>query len=391
MTQTAQLAAAVSRYADRLHATAGRAHHVASPLGAWLVLALAAPAATGESRARLEEALGLPAQAAASAAARLLDDPHPVVSAAAAVWYREQAVTDALRDWLVALPGSVEHDDVPDQAGADAWAERNTRGLIRTFPIRITPQVMLVLASALASKVTWQRAFDLVPAAQLGDTPWATAVQSVLRSPDSGHEAYIASTVRAGRVAVHVARDDSGLAVTSVVGAEGVSVVDTLAAAHEAAAGDAPRTSLFELPLGDAPLWRISEATSTRGGREERCSAVLPAWSARSDHDLTGVPGLGFDDAADALMALLPPAPWACEARQAAYARYSREGFEAAAVTALGMRMAAVRSGDGVLRTGELRFPHPYAVVASVEADGSPWDGLPVFSAWVAQPEDAQA
>jgi Serpin (serine protease inhibitor) len=388
MTQTAQLAAAVARYAERLHAAAGTGHHVASPLGAWLVLALVAPASTGEPRARLEDALGMPAEAAASAAARLLEDPHPVVAAAAAVWYRERVVTDALRDWLVALPSSVEHDDVPDQAGADAWADRHTHGLIRTFPIRITPEVMLVLASALASKVTWRRAFDIAPAAQLGDSPWATAVESVLRSPESGHEAYIASTARGGTVAVHTARDETGLAVTSVVAADGVSVADTLAAAHEAATGDAPRTSLFDLPLGDAPLWSISEASSTRGGREERCAAVLPAWSARSDHDLGGVPGLGFDDAAEALVALLPPGRWEHEARQAAYARYSREGFEAAAVTAIGMRLAAVRSGDGVVRIGVLRFPHPYAVVASVEADGSPWDGLPVFSAWVAKPEN---
>jgi hypothetical protein len=26
-----------------------------------------------------------------------------------------------------------------------------------------------------------------------------------------------------------------------------------------------------------------------------------------------------------------------------------------------------------------------------VESDDSPWDGLPVFSAWVAEPEDAEA
>jgi hypothetical protein len=33
----------------------------------------------------------------------------------------------------------------------------------------------------------------------------------------------------------------------------------------------------------------------------------------------------------------------------------------------------------------------PYAVVATVESDESPWDGLPVFSAWVAEPENADA
>ena len=35
---------AVAGYARRLHAAAGPGHHVASPLGAWLLLALCAPA-----------------------------------------------------------------------------------------------------------------------------------------------------------------------------------------------------------------------------------------------------------------------------------------------------------------------------------------------------------
>jgi hypothetical protein len=36
-----------------------------------------------------------------------------------------------------------------------------------------------------------------------------------------------------------------------------------------------------------------------------------------------------------------------------------------------------------------LRFGHPYAVVALVQDVTSPWHGLPVFSAWVTEPENA--
>jgi hypothetical protein len=44
------------------------------------------------------------------------------------------------------------------------------------------------------------------------------------------------------------------------------------------------------------------------------------------------------------------------------------------------------------VRTAELRFGHPYAVVAVATDWGTrgPWHGLPVFSAWVAQPQDAE-
>jgi hypothetical protein len=163
------------------------------------------------------------------------------------------------------------------------------------------------------------------------------------------------------------------------------------------------RPSLFDLPIGEGPAWLITEEpaqTSAPGGREERCTAVLPAWSAHSTHDLSD-PRLGF---ATVRHALDPVDPW--QARQAAMARYTRTGFEAGAVTALAIALSATLRGPGMRRTAELRFGHPFAVVA-VATGGSgrdggpgrdgghqaappgPWHGLPVFSAWVADPEDA--
>jgi hypothetical protein len=157
------------------------------------------------------------------------------------------------------------------------------------------------------------------------------------------------------------------------------------------------RRSLFDLPLGDGPLWSVSETTApikSGAAREERCSAVLPAWTARTEYDL-GDPELGF---AAAARALAPDDPWV--ARQAAMARYTRVGFEAAAVTALAVALAMHVPRTGLVRTAELRFGHPFAVVAvtadrpgpgrPARQDPSPWSGLPVFSAWVAQPEDAE-
>ncbi len=80
-------------------------------------------------------------------------------------------------------------------------------------------------------------------------------------------------------------------------------------------------------------------------------------------------------------------------------ARYSRTGFEAAAVTAAAVASGMPMTRPGLVRTAELRFGQPFAVVAAAtgqdhharqQAPGlSPWHGLPVFSAWIAQPEDA--
>jgi hypothetical protein len=388
----------IARYAERLHARAGTHHHVASPLGAWLLLALVGTASSGPAREQVEGALGLDIETAAGIAATLLDNPHPAVPSAAAVW--SKTVTDALADWLRRLPTRVQTGGLPTQQELDAWAREHTLGLIERFPVELAPDTALVAATALATKVSWQEPFEVVPAAELGPASgWAARVEHVLASPEDGHthQQFIAVTARAGEVVVHAAYAQDDLLVVSVAAAAEVPPVDVLAAAYEIATAIATyrpvnRRSLFDLPLTDTPLWTISERPAqvqAANGREERCRAVLPAWSARTEHDL-GTAELGFPAAAHALSGLLELPEYMYEAKQSAMARYGRLGFEAAAVTgfavAAGM-MASLR--DGVCREAQLRFAHPYAVVAV--ATGGTWDGLPVFSAWITEVEEVEA
>jgi hypothetical protein len=299
---------------------------------------------------------------------------------------------------------------VPGQADLDAWAKRHTAGLIDRFPAEDDGMLVWLLATAAAARVSWQRPFDLAPASALGSSSrWAATLTRVLRTPQElpngrvpGHDQFIAITEAAGEVAVHAASARDGLVVVSVAAAPTVPAADVLSAAYDlatalAAGARLARRSLFDLPAGEGPAWTITEeeaVTSAPGGREERCAALLPAWSARSTHQLTD-PRLGF---AAVRHALDPIDPW--QARQAAMARYTRIGFEAGAVTGLAVALSAVAQRPGVRRTAQLRFGHPYAVVA-VTADNakprdrhhlaprSPWHGLPVFSAWVTDPQDA--
>ncbi len=401
MTLTAtDIATPLAQYARRFHGLAGPRHHVASPLGAWLLLALCAPASQGKSRLALNATLGLDPGDAAELAAVLLASPHPLVPAASAVWHGD-AVTETLARWLAGLPPEVQAGPLPSQAELDEWARRHTLGLVERFPVALDPALYLLVATVLATKVSWERPFDVAPASALGrSSPWAGLLTRVLRTPAGpGHEQFVAVTESSGDVAVHTAGAVGGLLVTSVAAAPGVPSAEVLDVAYGlattlAVGGRVTRRSLFDLPLGEGPLWAISQRqapVSSGAAREERCTAVLPAWTARSVHDLSD-PELGF---AAAAQALAPGDPW--QARQAAMARYSRVGFEAAAVTGMAVSMAMRRRpGSGLIRTAELRFGHPFAVVA-VTADSpgrgagpGPWHGLPVFSAWVAQPEDAE-
>ena len=105
------LAPALTRYAVRLHERIGAAHHVASPLGAWLILALMAGAAdvdeaglTDGQLAALADALGLDLPSASSAAKTLLSTRHPAVRAAVATWLDPRVTTPAMAAFLAALP-----------------------------------------------------------------------------------------------------------------------------------------------------------------------------------------------------------------------------------------------------------------------------------------------
>lgn len=403
--------AALARYARRFHRVAGTGHHVASPLGAWLLLALAGPACAGDDLRRLGEILGADAGVAAGFAAELLACPHPAVHAAAAVWGGNgPAAGDRIASWRAGLPPQVDTGSVPGQEDLDAWATRHTLGLIGQFPVRDGRILSWLLATAVAARVSWQRPFDLAPAAALGSASrWAATLTQVLRTPQGlpngqvpGHDQFIATTNTAGEVAVHAASARDGLVVVSVAAAPQIPAPDVLSAAYDLAAALAAghpltRRSLFDLPPGEGHAWTITEeraGTAALTGREERCTAVLPAWSAHSTYQLTD-PGLGF---ATVRHALDPIDPW--EARQAAMARYTRIGFEAGAVTSLAIALSAVAQRPGVRRTAELRFGHPFAVVGVAAGDApppdshlpvprSPWHGLPVFSAWVTDPQDA--
>ncbi|MEV4617307.1 hypothetical protein AB0J74_01160 [Asanoa sp. NPDC049573] len=410
MTTAVDLRAPLVRYARRLHAAAGDHHHVASPLGAWLLAALCAPPAAtvgGDVARELEDALGVDLISAREVATALLDDPHPAVLSAGALWLAGPPIP-AVDEWIAELPASVETGPLPSQSEADAWADEHTLGLIKKLPLEINPETLLLLVTALATRVSWAWPFTLAPAARLGAaSPWLGAVEQVLETPSHGHETFVARVPAIGDVAVHTGYATEGLRVTSVIAPSGTAPVDVIAAAYELAVasatrGTVDRRSLFDLPLGEGPLWTITEEqvrTAAPRGREEVHRAVLPAWSVFSRHDLNR-PDLGIPAAATAAKhALGIPDGWH-EASQVAMARYTRLGFEAAAVSAMMAGVSMPIPQDGLRRTAELRFGHPYAVVAVADrpwrdgwqpdtAEGAAWMSLPVFSAWVAEPAEA--
>jgi len=288
-------------------------------------------------------------------------------------------------------------------------------GLINQFPVAITPLTRLVLASALATKVSWQERLEVVPAAEhvRDPSPWADRVQNVLLDRAPVVPLMLARTEAAGVVAVHFAVATEDVAVLSVAADTSVDRGTAFEAAYEIAercrdddlAG--ARCSLFDLPLGEGHSWEITErevATFTAGERSEEIEgAVLAAWSVRGDLDLkTG--GFGIEPALDALLGRIGPSPLGDEsvAVQSALASYTPTGFEAAAMSILSLRVGslALPMEKGLERRARLIFDHPFPAIAlagttsdftRARAGHTNMFGLPLFGVWVAEPAEPPA
>jgi hypothetical protein len=389
-----ELTAALCRYAQRMHATIPASHHVASPLGAWLVLALASKAADDSAlRTDITDALGLPPEEAVAAARRLLEQPHTAVRLAAAAWHR--ATSGLLDSWLATLGETVESGPVPSQRQADRWAEEHTLGLINQFPLALDERVMLVLATAVATVIEWQTPFTTCPAEELvlPPSPEFSGTSLWLHSPKDALYQRIVDTTD-GAVAVHaMVSSNADMLVVSVIGDPDIAGDAVLGHAHRIAValarGEpvAGERSLFDLPLGAGHSWVLEERREARSHRSEQFDIVLPTWSANSTHRLLelGVPG--FRAAAEALRTMIDGA--GTDAAQVAMAKYTRTGFKAAAVTGFAVATAiATRPAMHTVRHARIEFGHPYAAVAVATGAQGAWRGVPLFSAWVAAADE---
>lgn len=354
------------------------------------MLALVAPSADGDVRRELEDVLGCPADEAFAAARELLADPHAELVLGSAVWHDPGVATERLIELIRRLSPPADAGPIPSQAQADAWARERTLGLIEKFPIEVESgaSLVLLLATAIAARVSWAVPFAFADEHELSlPADDAFARKPMLRDYGGADwRGFVDTDI--GVVAALSARSQHGLLVTSVIGDPTADPAAMLDAAQRlavtVACGDRPdRKSLFDLPLGGGPAWRVEEERLPTSDRE-RYETLLPAWEVRSDHDLLGAGELGFGAAGTALIALLPPGGYTLEAKQRAMARYTREGFEAAAVTGVGVRSSLQIVPETTVRTARIEFTKPHAVVAVTTGDG-PWDGIPVFSAWVAE------
>ncbi|MEI7718148.1 MAG: serpin family protein [Mycobacterium sp.] len=303
---------------------------VVSGAGLWPLLALLASAADETARAELATALGRPAESGQADAVELIDILRDGASTTAALglWTREGIPLN--REWASQLPEGVV-GTLTDQEALDRWASEETGGLIDKFPLELTSEIVLVLASALAARVTWRTPFDErprngKPGSTDPDKQWLSR-----RTYNLGIAAVLDGTVT--RVVVE---GDGDVDVHLLLGDQQPS--DVLAAGLRELSGTAQVSPATD-PDSGGPGLTVRRVQSTDWN--DAVYLKLPSFQISASHDLLENAELfglrALTDLYVSHLPLLSPVELSIsQGAQGVLARFFAEGFEAAAVTAFG-------------------------------------------------------
>ncbi|AWZ10827.1 serpin family protein [Streptomyces sp. ICC4] len=358
--------------------------------GVWPLLALLADGAEGPARTELEQALGIPADTAADAARELLAALDGVrgLRAATGLWTRRDLPLE--ERWSAGLPEGAHRaltgDPGTDREALDAWAADRTDGLIDTMPAAVDRRTDLVLASALALRLTWEEPFAERPV-PAPHGPWNGLRLRGLTVTHAFPDRIRVARGPCGPVtllAVPGAPGSSGADVHLLLGEPGAPPADVLTTGIAEVTGALASSTASELPDGDAgPGLSLRTVDSARPEPVVRIDTV--AFEIRAEHDLLRHPGLfGLRTAAEGPGHFpgISAAPLGVgSARQSAMARFHAEGFEAAAVTAVTMYRGGPRRSPYRVRRAEFGVSRPFGFLAVDRGSG-----LVLFAGWVTDP-----
>ncbi|WP_328320291.1 serpin family protein [Kribbella sp. NBC_00382] len=383
----ADVVRAVNRLTSRWVRELPPGNTVVSGLGLWPLLAMLATAADEPGRGELAEAAGVDAARGAAQAVELMAavDSAADLHAALGVWVHEQLKLSESFDSVVpaALSGTLTGDQTADKAKLDAWAAEHTDGLIREMPLDVTPDLAVVLASALSLRTTWVRPFKEQIKRQ-NDGPWKGGSWHWLERSDRD----LSSVRLYDGVTVATVVGDADVDVLLGIGAAEASQGDVLAGLLAASLKVDGGVGGAELLAKGGAAPGVTVGTTTAPAPEVRVS--LPAFNVKVEHDLLALRELfGLSVVSSPprggghFSAISPEQLVVGQARQTVLARFFATGFEAAAVTAMGLMRASMQTSQS--QRLEVSLDRPFGFVAVHRASR-----LPVVAGWVAQPTEPE-
>lgn len=409
------LAHIIEQYSEQYHQSLtnevnNETNFISSPLGAWLLIALVSGANkkgyTTEEQTKLESILHTTIEEAYTLATNLLKSENPEIAVAAGAWVNENTLTENQNnDWFESFDNNEAFEYkkyLPTQEELNLWTKEKTLGIINEFPTRVTPYLELIVATAIATKITWGTVFDVVK-----NTNTEFTTQNVLRAPVSHFQRLVKND--AGDIfGVHASPSNKhGVTVVSVIGNENMSRQTLLKEAHKIAREYTTNYSNLNVinPLEIELSGNFWETTShIRTGYnipDFTYRTTLPAWEAESNLNLNAE-NLGLNAAARNLAQSINADELAFI--QVAKAKFDTNGFEAAAVTA--MLMGSVSIPQRVTKkvhSVTIDFNKPYAVIAiathikryrsdvTTFEPQAEWRGIPLFSAFVTEAKEPES
>lgn len=359
---------------------------VLSGAGVWPLLAVLAASADEPGRSELASAVGMPADDAMAAARLVLDTMVAAdgVDAALGIW--AQRAAQVREDWRARLPpsayGELTGDAAVDQPRLDNWAREHTHGLIERMPVTSGPDLMMTLATALALRTTWERKFSDAPLRPVSG-PWGGRELAGLRRTTADlDEVVVADETPVGTLTVTRVSGDNGLDVHLVLSAADRAPNDVLPAAIEVIEGR--RGARAGSELLDSGASRLGPGLTAVSATRRGLALETVRFTVRAEHDLLDhaeVFGLRevtrsdrghFSEVSDVALRV-------DQARQSAVAIFSAVGFEAAAVTSIGVSVVSMPRLNA--RGLAVSYDRPFGFVATHRATG-----LVLFAGWVDQP-----
>ena len=389
----ADVVQAVNVLTSRWVRTLPPGNSVVSGLGLWPLLAILATAADEPGRSELAAAVGVDPAVAADKAVDLIAtiDGSADLHAALGIWVHEQLKLSESFDSVVPAPltGTLTGDLSRDKAKLDAWANEHTDGLIRKMPLEVTPDLAVLLASALSLRTTWARPFK-EQIKSVYDGPWAGGSWHWLDRSDRDLDAVrVYDDPAAGALSVITVQGDADVDVLLGVGAPQAAQSDVLAGLLAASAQPEGGRSGAQLVAGEpgqtvAPAVTVGMTTSP----VPELKLSLPSFAVEVEHDLLaqrelfGLSTVSADPGRSGHFSAISPEPLVVgQAKQTVLARFFATGFEAAAVTAMGLMLTSMPTRQE--RRLDVDLNRPFAFVALHRASR-----LPIVTGWIAHPTE---
>jgi hypothetical protein len=372
-------------FSERFHQNLRGKHRLASPLGAWCLLAYIA-INDDNPHPKVIESLGCSPEEAQEILTKLLKKQPKVVSLAVKAWLNPSAANVAsVKSWdneakEVASPIK----DIPTQDELNAWARAESNRLITQFPVEINPDMFLALFTNLVgTEVAWESPYKAVSDEAMGS---AWKIDNFLVAHKETYSSYIYQDETYDLFGVHRKfAKDGEFSVYSVIALDNnVSEEATMAVARKiVSSGGYKRFSAHELPLGESANGTLSVTAQKAPSSEEIFTTFLPAWESSNNFNLLQT-DLGFREAIERFEDM-DDAGIYVEAKQGVEAQYTAEGFKASSRT-FGIATKRCRPvEDCEIRHVTMRFNRPYAVVAMVDDVNKTWNRVPIFDGWVAE------